>query len=111
MEDIHAARKALRRYGRLRSTLSAPGSPLTRLGAAQAPRGSRRVGLEDGIAEMLDLEKALLRLEPVERELLVLVHVMQLSQGEAAALLGISLRSVNRRVQSALEEYARQLEP
>jgi DNA-directed RNA polymerase specialized sigma24 family protein len=58
---------------------------------------------------MIDLEAALSRLLPIERELLMLVHVLDLPQSSAATLLGISLRSVNRRIRQALEEYARQL--
>ncbi len=109
MQDTHKARRALRRYMRLRSTLHHAGSPFSKLGAARAPRGSRQVGIEEAISEMIDLEAALSRLAPIERELLMLVHVLELSQSQAATLLGISLRSVNRRVQQALKEYAHQL--
>jgi RNA polymerase sigma factor (sigma-70 family) len=109
MQDTHEARRALRRYARLRSTLHSSRSPLSTLGRAKAPRGSRRVGLEDALAEMIDLEAALSRLLPIERELLVLVHVFEMTQSQAAMLLGISLRTVGRRLRQALEEYENQL--
>jgi predicted DNA-binding protein (UPF0251 family) len=55
----------------------------------------------------VDVEACLAKLGPMERALLRRIAVQEYSQGEAAAVLGLSLRSCERRYPQALDKLTR----
>lgn len=64
-----------------------------------------------GTGERLDLERALQRLSPPMREVLLLVSVEEYSYGETAALLGVPIGTVMSRLHRAREQLRLWLEP
>jgi DNA-directed RNA polymerase specialized sigma24 family protein len=58
---------------------------------------------EDAVIFVFDIEKCLKRLDPVHQELIARVALQEYKQGETAALMGMSLRSVVRRYGEALD--------
>ena len=77
----------------------------------------RMHGFEDAVIFCFDVEKRLARLEVMEQQLIKRIALQQYTQGEAAGLLGLSLRSSIRQYGSALDRLtrmfleARMLEP
>jgi Sigma-70, region 4 len=63
----------------------------------------RMRSFEDAVIFVFDIEKCLKRLEPVHQELIARVALQEYTQGETAALMGMSLRSVVRRYGEALD--------
>ena len=51
----------------------------------------------------LQLQEALNRMEPIDREILVLRHYEQMSNGDAAAALGLEKAAASKRYTRALE--------
>ena len=74
-------------------------------------------GFDDAVNFRIDVERCLRRLEPAERDVVRRVAMQEYTQGEAAALLGISLRTCVQRYGRALDRLtgilleARLLEP
>jgi hypothetical protein len=62
---------------------------------------------EDVSIFCVDVEACLAKLGPMERALLRRIAVQEYSQGEAAAVLGLSLRSCERRYPQALDKLTR----
>jgi hypothetical protein len=73
--------------------------------------------MEDVVIFCMDVEKTLHRLQPMEQRLIARIALQHYSQGEAAAMLGLSLRHAIRRYNAALDRLtamlleARMLEP
>lgn len=63
----------------------------------------RMRSFEDAVIFVFDIEKCLKRLDPVHQELIARVALQEYTQGETAALMGMSLRSVVRRYGEALD--------
>ena len=71
---------------------------------------SRRVRtFEDALIFVLDVERCLKKLTPVDRQLITRVIIQEYTQTEAAALLGISLRTVNTKLPRALDRLTESL--
>ena len=51
----------------------------------------------------LQLQEALNRMDPIDREILVLRHYEQMSNGDAAAVLGLEKAAASKRYTRALE--------
>jgi RNA polymerase sigma factor (sigma-70 family) len=60
-------------------------------------------------AERLDLERALLQIGPMQREVLLLVTVEELSYAQAAAVLGVPLGTVMSRLSRAREDLRQRM--
>jgi len=58
---------------------------------------------EDSVIFVYDMNRCLEKMDAFERELLMRVAVQEYTQGEAAQLLGVSLRTVVRRYAHALD--------
>ena len=58
---------------------------------------------EDAVIFVYDMNRCLEKMDSFERELLMRVAVQEYTQGEAAQLLGVSLRTVVRRYAQALD--------
>jgi predicted DNA-binding protein (UPF0251 family) len=58
---------------------------------------------EDSVIFVYDMNRCLNMLDAFERELLMRIAVQEYTQGEAAQLLGVSLRTVVRRYANALD--------
>lgn len=69
----------------------------------------RMHSFEDAVIFCHDMESCLKRLSPVEQELVRRVTMQEYSQGEAAAAMGLSLRSVVRQYGAALDRLTRML--
>ncbi len=73
--------------------------------------------MEDVVIFCMDIEKMLAVLDPIEQRLVTRIALQQYKQGEAAAMLGLSLRNAIRRYGDALDKLterlleARMLEP
>lgn len=101
--------RILRRYlyasmqvGRAPSIL---GDPVARGWAS-----SRRIRtFEDAVIFVLDVEKCLDRLGPLDRALLSRIVLQEYTQGEAAALLGVSARTVSHKFPLALDRLTEKL--
>lgn len=64
---------------------------------------------EDALVFVLDVERCLNRLEPVDRHLLSRVVLQAYTHAETAALLGMSIRTVSNRLGKALDRLTEQL--
>lgn len=64
---------------------------------------------EDALVFVLDVERCLKRLQPLERQLLSRVVLQAYTQSETASLLGMSVRTVNSRLGRALDQLTEQL--
>jgi hypothetical protein len=77
----------------------------------------RMHSFEDVVIFCFDMEKCLSKLERLDQQLIKRIAVQQYTQGEAASMLGLSLRSCVRRYAEALDRLtdlllaARMLEP
>lgn len=60
-------------------------------------------GFDDAVIFCVDMERAVDRLEKEDRELIRRIAVQEFSQGEAATLLGMSLRDVVRKYGAAVD--------
>lgn len=58
---------------------------------------------EDSVIFVLDIEKCLKQLDHVQRELIARIALQEYTQGETAALMGMSLRSVVRKYGEAMD--------
>lgn len=58
---------------------------------------------EDAVIFVFDIEKCLKRLDQVQQDLIARIALQEYTQGEAAALMGMSLRSVVRKYGEALD--------
>lgn len=58
---------------------------------------------EDAVIFVFDIDKCLKRLDQVQQDLIARIALQEYTQGEAAALLGMSLRSVVRKYGEALD--------
>ena len=99
----------LRRYlyasmqvGRAPSLL---GAPVGRGWASSRPIRT----FEDAVIFVLDVEQCLSRLNPLDRQMLCRIVLQAYTQAEAAALLGMSVRSVSTRFPEALDRLTRKL--
>ena len=63
----------------------------------------RAYTFEDSIVFVHDIERCLARLNPMERDLVGRIALQEYTQAEAAALLGMSVRTVVRRYADALD--------
>jgi hypothetical protein len=61
-------------------------------------------GFDDVVIFVHDMEKCMAKLEPEQQQLIERIAVQEYGQGEAAGLLGLSLRTAIRRYASALDE-------
>ena len=103
------AERMLRRYlyasmqvGRAPSILSDP--------VGRGWVSSRRVRtFEDAVIFVLDVEKCLNRLCPLDQQLLARIVLQEYTQAEAAALLGMSTRAVSYKFHAALDRLTEQL--
>ena len=74
-------------------------------------------GFEDAVIFCFDMEKRLKRLGPLDQQLIKRIGLQQYTHGEAAGILGLSLRNCIRQYGKALDELtemlleARMLEP
>jgi predicted DNA-binding protein (UPF0251 family) len=74
-------------------------------------------GFEDGVIFCHDVEKRLARLETMDQQLIKRIALQQYTQGEAASMLGLSLRNCIRQYGQALDRVtemfleAKMLEP
>ena len=65
---------------------------------------SRRIRtFEDAVIFVLDVERCLSRLTPLERQLVTRVILQEYTQSEAASMLGVCLRTVSTRLAMALD--------
>jgi len=58
---------------------------------------------EDAVIFVFDIEKCLKQLDPVQQELIGRIALQEFTQGETAALMGMSLRSVVRKYGEAVD--------
>ena len=58
---------------------------------------------EDAVIFVFDIEKCLKQLDPVQQELIGRIALQEYTQGETAALMGMSLRSVVRKYGEAID--------
>jgi predicted DNA-binding protein (UPF0251 family) len=65
--------------------------------------------LEDVVIFCFDMEKNLARLKPLEQRLIARIALQQYSQGETAAMMGLSLRGVVRRYAQGLDSLTQML--
>jgi hypothetical protein len=65
--------------------------------------------MEDEVIFCMDMEKRLAKLEPLEQRLIARIALQHYRQGEAAAMLGLSLRSAVRRYAEALDQLTAML--
>lgn len=71
---------------------------------------SRRVRtFEDALIFVLDVERCLKRLSPLDQQLIARTVLQEYSQVEAAAHLGLSLRTVNHKLPEALDRLTEAL--
>ena len=63
----------------------------------------RAYSFEDSVIFVHDVERCLAKLNPLERELVGRIALQEYTQGEAAELLGMSIRTVVRRYADALD--------
>ena len=70
-----------------------------------------RPELEEDHAERLDLEAALRRLGPLDREALVLVDVLQFEPTDAAKIIGIEATAFRMRLHRARERFRKEYDP
>jgi DNA-directed RNA polymerase specialized sigma24 family protein len=99
----------LRRYlyasmqiGRAPSIL---GDPVSRGWASSRPVHT----FEDAVIFVLDVERCLVRLTSVDRQILCRIVLQEYTQAETAALLGMSVRSVSHKFPSALDRLTERL--
>lgn len=99
----------LRRYlyasmqvGRAPSVL---GEPIARGWASSRPIRT----FEDAVIFVLDLERCLDMLSPLDRQLLSRIVLQEYTQAEAAALLGMSVRAVSYKFPLALDRLTEKL--
>lgn len=73
-------------------------------------RSSHRRGytFEDAVIFVHDVERCIQRLDVEERELIKRIALQEYTQGGAAELMGLSLRTVGRRYPEALDRLTRQ---
>jgi len=64
---------------------------------------------EDAVIFVLDVEQCLSRLNPLDRQMLCRIVLQAYTQAEAAALLGMSVRSVSTRFPEALDRLTKKL--
>jgi hypothetical protein len=64
---------------------------------------------EDVVIFCFDMEKNLARLKPMEQRLIARIALQQYSQGETAAMMGLSLRGVVRRYAQGLDSLTQML--
>lgn len=64
---------------------------------------------EDALVFVLDVERCLKRLQPLERQILSRVVLQAYTQSETASLLGMSVRTVGSRLGRALDQLTEQL--
>jgi hypothetical protein len=64
---------------------------------------------EDAVIFVLDVERCLDRLEPLERRLLSRIVLQEYTQAETAVLLGMSTRTVSYKLPQALDRLTEQL--
>ena len=64
---------------------------------------------EDAVIFVLDVERCIARISPGRRHLLRRIALQEYTQGETAAMLGLSLRTVVRRYAEALDQLTRLL--
>lgn len=99
----------LRRYlytsMRVGRTPSMLGDPVARGGASSRPLRT----FEDAVIFVLDMETCLGKIDRIDRELLSRVVLQEYSHEEAAALLGMSLRTVSSRLPQALDHLTEKL--
>lgn len=99
----------LRRYlytsMRVGRTPSMLGDPVARGHASSRPLRT----FEDAVIFVLDMETCLEKVNAIDRELLSRVVLQEYSYEETAALLGMSVRTVTRRVPMALDHLTERL--
>jgi hypothetical protein len=61
-------------------------------------------GFDDVVIFVHDMEKCMAKLDPEQQQLIERIAVQEYGQGEAAGLLGLSLRTTIRRYADALDE-------
>ncbi len=61
---------------------------------------------EDAVIYVFDVEKCMKRLDPFSRDLLARIALQEYTQGEAAELMGQSLRSIVRKYAEALDRLS-----
>jgi hypothetical protein len=99
----------LRRYlyasiqvGRAPSIL---GDPIARGWASSRPIRT----FEDAVIFVLDIEKCLERLSPLDRQMLSRIVLQEYTQAEAATLLGMSVRTISYKFPQALDRLTEKL--
>jgi hypothetical protein len=71
---------------------------------------SRRVRtFEDALIFVMDVERCLNRLKPIHRLILTRVLLQEYTQTEAAALMGISLRTLSSKLPIAIDQLTEEL--
>ena len=70
---------------------------------------ARARSFEDAVIFVLDVERCIEQITPGRRHLLRRIALQQYTQGETAAMLGMSLRTVIRRYNEALDQMTRLL--
>jgi predicted DNA-binding protein (UPF0251 family) len=93
----------LRRYLRLSTEAGRVPSLLGRELFRGNVTSYRVKSFEDVVIFCHDIEKCLVQLRPLERELIRRITLQDYAQGEAAAMLGISLQSCKRRYREAID--------
>ena len=63
-----------------------------------------------GVVERLSIERAMERLDPDEREAVVLRYTAELSVGDIGKALGLSRFAVHRRISSAMKKLRKEME-
>jgi hypothetical protein len=81
------------------------GAPVGRGWASSRPIRT----FEDAVIFVLDVEQCLSRLNSLDRQMLCRIVLQAYTQAEAAALLGMSVRSVSARFPEALDRLTRKL--
>jgi RNA polymerase sigma-70 factor, ECF subfamily len=83
-------------------------------GASTGALAARLLGKLTGPAQAalraerkIQLQEALNRMDPLDREILVLRHYEQMSNGDAAAALGLAFKATSKRYTRALERLAK----
>ena len=64
---------------------------------------------EDAVIFVLDIENCILRLSPLDRELISRISLQEYSQGEVACMLGMALRTVSNRFPLAIDRLTEKL--